>query len=440
MGVLIIEGVSKAFGIAELFTNVSFALERGDKVGLIGANGTGKTTLLRCILGFEEVDSGRVTPPVGETIGYVEQDTGLVMGTLGDELRAAFQDIIAYQDKMRHLEAAIAREADAATQAALMGDYAAVVEEFERQGGYAFETMIRRVTSGLGFTSDDLSRPITTFSGGQKTRIGLAKALVRQPDFLFLDEPTNHLDTAMIEWLEGFLRDYSGGVLIVSHDRYFLDRVVGRILELENGGVTEYRGNYSSYLIQKAEQLDSLQNAYEKQQAYIAKTESYIARFRAGIKSRQARGRQSQLSRLERLEAPVAIDRLNLGFNELEDSAERVAELVAVTGSYGTRTIFEKLSLLIRRGEAVALVGPNGAGKTTLLKLLTGELAPTAGRVKIGNRVKVGYFSQEHEGLNGRQRVVDEIINEFGFSEDRARNCLGAFLFPETKYLNWSAL
>jgi ATP-binding cassette subfamily F protein 3 len=310
-----------------------------------------------------------------------------------------------------------------------MRDYAATVEKFEQGGGYSYETMIRRVTSGLGFGSEDLLRPLATFSGGQKTRINLAKALVRQPDFLFLDEPTNHLDIAMVEWLEGFLRDFAGGVLVISHDRYFLDRVVGRVLELSGGSLTTYRGNYSSYLEQKAERLASLQNAYEKQQAYIAKTEEYISKYRAGIKSRQARGRQSQLSRLERLSLPDADDRLILAFNMAEGCAERVAELVAVTATYGSKTVFEKLSMLIRLGEGVALVGPNGAGKTTILKLLAGQLQPTAGRVKLGSRVQVGYFSQEHEGLNVRHRVLDEIMSEFGFSEERTRHYLGAFLF-----------
>lgn len=429
MGVLKVEGVSKAFGIEQLFSGISFELDRGDKVGLIGANGTGKTTLFRCMLGLEQADSGRVILPAGDSICYVEQDTALMEGTLEEELRSAFQDVIGYQEQMACLETAIAKEVEEQAQAILMKEYAKVVERFERGGGYSYETMIRRVASGLGFSTDDLARPVATFSGGQKTRISLAKALVRQPDFLFLDEPTNHLDIGMVEWLESFLKEYSGGVLIISHDRYFLDRVVGRVLELENKKITGFRGNYSSYLNQKIERVASQQNAYDKQQAYIAKTEAYIDRFRAGIKSRQARGRQSQLSRLERLESPEVADRVNMTFTMLEGCAERVAELVAVSAAYGENILFEQLSLLIRKGEGLALVGPNGAGKTTILKLLTGELEPRAGRIKIGNRVQVGYFSQEHEGLNSKQRVIDEITNEFGFSEERARNCLGALLF-----------
>ncbi|MDR3560108.1 MAG: ABC-F family ATP-binding cassette domain-containing protein [Negativicutes bacterium] len=429
MGVIRVEGLAKAFGMEQIFFDVNFDLARGEKVGLIGANGTGKTTLLRSLLGQVPADTGRVSLPPGETIGYVEQGSDLSGGTLGEELRLAYQDVIACQDTMRLLETAIANEKNTVSQAALMKEYAGAIERFEQGGGYAYETMIRRVVSGLGFSDGDLSRGVATFSGGQKTRIILAKALVRRPDFLFLDEPTNHLDIAMVEWLEDFLRDYTGGVLVISHDRYFLDQVVGRVLELEGGALTGYRGNYSRFLEQKAERLASQERAYEKQQAYIAKTEAYIDRYRAGIKSKQARGRESQLSRLERLEAPEKSDTLNLAFPMQEGCAERVAELLQVTASYGSKVIFANGSLLIRRGEGVALVGPNGAGKTTLLKLLAGELQPKAGWVKMGNRVKVGYFAQEHEGLNPRRQVLDEVMADTGLGEERARNYLGAFLF-----------
>lgn len=423
------DGLAKYFGAEQLFTGVGFELKRGEKAGLIGANGTGKTTLFRCILGLEQVDSGQVILPVGETVGYVKQDSSLGDGTLYEELCSAYSDVIGWQQDMRRLEDNIACEKDESALAGLMREYANLVERFERGGGYAYESIVRRVASGLGFSGDDLNRSIATFSGGQKTRINLAKALVRQPDFLFLDEPTNHLDIAMVEWLEDYLRDYTGGVLVISHDRFFLDRVVGRVLELEVGTLNSYRGNYSEYLVQKALRLESQRSAYDKQQAYIAKTEAFINRYRAGIKSRQARGRQSQLDRIERLVAPVEAERLDLAFSAVAECAERVAELVGVTAAYGERKVFDKQSLLIRCGEGVALVGPNGAGKTTILKLLAGILQPAGGSVKIGSRVKVGYFAQEHEGLNPRARVLDEIMNDFGFGEERARSLLGAFLF-----------
>lgn len=430
MGVLRVDRLSKAFGVETLFKEVSFELRRGEKAGLIGGNGAGKTTLLRCLLGREKADDGSVLLPPGETISYVEQDAQLGEGTLYEELCSAYQEVIAWQADLRRLEQDIAAEQDGAVQETLMATYSRTLERFEQGGGYEYESRVRRVAFGLGFTEEDFSRPLTTFSGGQKTRIFLARALIRQPDFLFLDEPTNHLDIGMVEWLEDYLTSYGGGVLIISHDRYFLDRVVDRIFELEHQTVTVYKANYTGYLAQKAERTASLAGAYAKQQAHIARTEEYIRRYKAGIKAKQARGRQSQLDRLERIILPGHEARFDyFAFNPPAECGERVAELLEATAAYGSRVVFEKVSLLIRRGDGVALVGPNGAGKTTLLKLLTGELPAAGGRVKLGSRVKIGYFSQEHEGLNPLNRVLDEIMLEYGLSEERARHYLGAFLF-----------
>lgn len=430
MGVLRVESLTKAFGVETLFSDVSFELRRGDKVGLIGANGTGKTTLIRCLLGFQKADSGQVSLPDGETIGYVEQDAGTGCHTFYQELAGAYSDVLNWQQEMRRFENAISNEKDESVQADLLAQYAKVVDKFERGGGYEYENNIRRVAFGLGFTAEDFDRTLDSFSGGQKTRICLARALLRQPDFLFLDEPTNHLDVGMVEWLEEFLKSYSGGVIIISHDRYFLDKVVSRILELENGKLISYNGNYSQYVVQKEERLAALTSAFEKQQTFIAKTQEFIDRYRAGVKSKQARGREKRLARLERIVLPPEISRFDyFGFNPPSECAERVAELDNATAAYGDKVIFQEVSLLVRRGDGVALVGPNGAGKTTLLKLLTGDLDPVAGRVKIGSRVKIGYFSQEHEGLNKNNRILDELNQDFGLSEERSRHYLGAFLF-----------
>ena len=421
-----VNDLSKAFGIEELFHGVSFDLAKGDRIGLVGANGAGKTTLLRCIMGQVEHDAGSVQRDASDTIGYVEQQADLGAGPLFDVLHHAFDDIAALAREKQALERTIGQAADEAT----MDRYGKVVERFERAGGYDYESRIRRVAYGLGFTEEDLAKEARLFSGGQKTRICLAKALLREPDFLFLDEPTNHLDIRMIEWLEDFLSGFSGGVLMISHDRFFLDRTATRILDLDGKTVTGYEGNYTAFQRQKAERSQALRSAYEKQQEKIRQTEEYIRRYRAGIKAKQARGRQSQLNRMERIVLPPKAATFDyFAFHRPPECAQRVAELEDVSLSFGDHAIFSHVNLLIRRGDGVALIGPNGTGKTTLLRVLLGELESATGQVKIGSRVKVGYFSQEHEGLDRENTVLGEIADTFGLGEEQARSYLGAFLF-----------
>ena len=426
MGILKVVNLKKAFGIDELFHDVTFEVRGSDKVGLVGANGAGKTTLMRIILGAEEADGGMVQLDTAETIGYVEQQADFGEGTLYDEFLRAFEDIIELGQRKRQLEKKIAQAADEE----LLDTYGKVVERFEQLNGYEFESRIKRVAYGLGFSDEDLEKNVQHFSGGQKTRICLAKALLREPDFLFLDEPTNHLDIQMIEWLEGFLRTYRGGVLLISHDRYFLDKVATRIVELDNHTAVSYEGNYTYFMRVKTARREALKSAYEKQQEHIKKTEEYIRKYKAGIKSKQARGRQSQLNRLERIVLPPEAASFNyFAFHKPPECAQRVAELEEVSFGYGAEPVFRDVSLLIRNGDGVALVGPNGAGKTTLLKILVGELEASQGRIKIGSRVKIGYFSQQHEGLHMDMTVLDEIIYTYGVDEEQARRYLGAFLF-----------
>ncbi len=425
-----VKHLKKSFGTLELFDDVSFRIDKSEHVGFVGANGAGKTTLLRCILGDEEYDGGSVHFGRGASVGYLSQHAILSRPTLYDEFKTAFEDIEALADKKRRLESLISKND---SDEALMDEYSRVVERYEHISGYDYEARLRRVAFGLGFDDEDLKRDITHLSGGQKTRVALAKALLREPDILLLDEPTNHLDITMIEWLENFLLGYRGAVLLISHDRFFLDRVATKILALENGTVTKYDGNYSYYLKVSVARRAALASAYEKQQEHIRETEEYIRRYKAGIKSKQARGRQSQLNRLKRIVLPPEKATFNyFAFSPPSECAERVAECEDVTMTFagnGGHTIFKNLNLLIHRGDGVAVVGPNGAGKTTLLRLIIGELAPTEGRVKIGNRVKIGYFSQHHEGLHMERTLLDEILYEYGCDEASARNYLGAFLF-----------
>ena len=427
MGSLKVIGLEKAYGIRTLFSNVNFEVMRGDKVGLVGANGTGKTTLMRILLGREENDGGQVVMDRADTVGYVEQQASFTHDTLYEELRSAFTDLLALRAEKERMEEEIAAGRAGVEELAAYGN---LVTRFEAMDGYDFESRIRRVAFGLGFSEADLTKDVRHFSGGQTTRICLAKALLREPDFLFLDEPTNHLDIGMIEWLEKFLQSYRGGVLLISHDRYFLDRVATRILELDHAEVTAYTGNYTHYMRVKNDRRAALQSAYEKQQAQIKKTEEYIARYKAGIKAKQARGRQSQLNRLERIVLPPEAARFKyFAFAKPTECAQRVAELEDITFAYpGGQRVLDRISLLIRKGDGVALIGENGVGKTTLLQILVGELEAT-GRLKIGSRVKIGYFSQQHEGLDPSKIILDEICYTYGLDEETARNYLGAFLF-----------
>ena len=420
-------GLGKSFGVRQVFSNVSFEIKEGDRIALVGPNGAGKSTLLKCILGIEELDEGQVVMSPVASIGYLQQDVNLGDASLAEEIETAWEDVHALENKLQELTTYL--ETHEASESDLQRlDY--LQNRLEWLGGYDYEQKTKRIVYGLGFTDEDLYKPANAFSGGQKTRINLAKALVRSPDFLFLDEPTNHLDMEMLEWLEGYLSSYRGGILIVSHDRYFMDRIVTGVVELDHHKATTYRGNYSRYVAQREERLKADTIAYEKQQEYINKTEEYIDKYRAGIKSKMARGRQSQLNRLERLEAPETSHSLDFKFPPAAMSADKVLVLDHVSIGYKTdNPIIDDVSVVVRRGESVALIGPNGAGKSTMVKAIVGELFPTEGHIDIGNRVQVGYFSQEHEELHDRWQVVDEIINNYNFTEDKARNVLGSFLF-----------
>lgn len=420
-------GLGKSFGVRQVFSNVSFEIKEGDRIALVGPNGAGKSTLLKCILGIEELDEGQVVMSPVASIGYLQQDVNLGDASLAEEIETAWEDVHALENKLQELTTYL--ETHEASESDLQRlDY--LQNRLEWLGGYDYEQKTKRIVYGLGFTDEDLYKPANAFSGGQKTRINLAKALVRRPDFLFLDEPTNHLDMEMLEWLEGYLSSYRGGILIVSHDRYFMDRIVTGVVELDHHKATTYRGNYSRYLAQREERLKADTIAYEKQQEYIKKTEEYIDKYRAGIKSKMARGRQSQLNRLERLEAPETSHSLDFKFPPAAMSADKVLVLDHVSIGYKTDVpIIDDVSMVVRRGESVALIGPNGAGKSTMVKAIVGELFPTEGHIDIGNRVQVGYFSQEHEELHDRWQVVDEIINNYNFTEEKARNVLGSFLF-----------
>lgn len=426
MAVLKISGLSKSFGIKTVFENVSFEVRSGERIGLVGANGAGKTTLLKCIMGAEEAEKGSVKASDGAIIGYLRQDFNYTSHTIREKMEDAWKDVLYYKDRMETL----ARELESSkSDEKLVEAYGRAEARFEFLGGYDYESTTRKILTGLGFSDDDWDRDIHSFSGGQKVRINLAAAFVRHPDFLLLDEPTNHLDMGMLEWLEEYLRSYKGGILMISHDRYFLDGAATGIIDLENHHIRSFRGGYTRYMETKENQDRAYEKAYEKQQEHIKETEEYIRRYKAGIKAKQARGRQSQLNRLVRLEKPVHQASLRFHFDSPQECADKVLDVLRVEGSYGSHILFKDLTIHIKKGETVGLIGPNGAGKTTILKMITGEKKPDTGFIQLGNNVKMGYYSQEQERLHPKLTVLDEVRDTFNFGEKEARNILGMFLF-----------
>lgn len=432
MLLLQVNNIGKAFGAVSIFRDISFQLGTGEKMGVVGANGAGKTTLFRCLMGVDAPDTGEIKITEGIRVGYLRQNEEWdTTGSIRDELRDAFSDVLKIKEDINRLADKMSdKTLDQQQMEHVMKEYGKLVDYYERCDGYNIDFQIRRVANGLGFGENDEHREIGTLSGGERTRLALAKLLLRKPDLLLLDEPTNHLDMKMIEWLEGFLSEFAGGVIVISHDRYFLDHLTTKILSLEHGSGMVYSGNYSQFILLRDEQQEAAQKAFDKQQKWIEKTEDYIDKYRAGIKSKQARGRQSQLSRLQRLARPEESKVLEeIVFEAPAISGERVLDLKDVRLAYGERTILKNINLTIRRGEGVALVGPNGAGKTSLLKIITGGIELNQGVVRLGAKVRIGYFSQHHENLTINNRVLDEIMLEFGFTENVSRKYLAVFLF-----------
>ena len=425
---LVVDNVAKAFGINEIFKNVSFMVEQGEHLGLVGVNGSGKTTLLRCLLNPDYVDSGVIKFEPGTSVGYVQQGFTDIAGTIWQFMMNSCPEVLNLRDKLQQLEEASA-DLDGAELEEVLEEYARVTKRYEHIDGYNLEARIKRVLIGLGYKEDWWEKDATTLSGGQKTRLMLAAALVRNPDFMILDEPTNHLDILMTQWLEGYLKEFRGGLIVVSHDRAFLDNVATRILEMEGGKLQSFKGNYTKYLEQKAIQTQTLEAAYNAQQEYIARTEAYIRRFKAGIKSKMARGRQSQLDRLERIDAPVYNEEFELRLPPAAECADRVLIMEDLTIGYGDNVLAKGINLTLRRGEKAALLGANGTGKTTLLKTILGEVDPLKGKAKIGNRVQIGYFSQTYERLNPKQTLLENFVIEYGFTEEHTRSMLGGMLF-----------
>jgi ATP-binding cassette subfamily F protein 3 len=428
MSILTASNLAKSYGPQDVFEGVSLEIPKGAKIALVGPNGSGKTTLLRILAGLESPTAGEVHRARSLGIAYLPQQADFQgAGTLWEAMLEAFADLRAQAVELRRLEAAMA---DPVTREEALERYGEAQEAFELAGGYTYEQRIGQVLAGLGFAEDDFQRPIAQLSGGQKTRALLARLLLEEPDLLLLDEPTNHLDLAGVEWLEGYLDAWAGAVVVVAHDRAFLDAVVDRVWDLAWGGLAQYRGNYSAYAVQKAERQALQQAQYERQQAFIERTEEFIRRNMAGQRTRQAQGRQKRLEQVERIEQPHAYRPLSLDLGETQRSGDLVLGFYdLVVGYEPADPLFTVDEFELRRGQCVALLGPNGSGKTTLLRTLLGEVNPLAGRVRIGASVQVGYFAQGHADLDPQKTALETILDAREMAVGEARNLLGRYRF-----------
>jgi ATP-binding cassette, subfamily F, member 3 len=437
-----ISNLKKSYGGHEVLKGVSFEVGDRDRVALVGANGAGKSSLLKIIAGEVAADEGTVALQGVATseLAYLPQDAGVRSGrSLWDELLSSFPELQEAQVELNALELAIGEAAttgDDDLLQTLIERQATLFERFERMGGYSVEAEIATVLAGLGFSSSDRDKPTEAFSGGWQMRIALAKLLVRKPGVLLLDEPTNHLDLAACEWLEGYLAEYPGMIVVVSHDRYFLDRVTGRTLDLDDGVATDYRGNYTFYLAEAAQRRAEQQAAYDRQQKYIARQLAFINATKANAaRSALAKSRERALAKLERVSAPRPEHaRITLKLASGKRSPERVLTAEAVAKSFDGKEVLGGLSLAIERGDRIALVGPNGAGKSTLLRLLAGIDKPDTGKIVLAEDVAVGYYAQDQsQTLDESRSVVDEVLAHApsGWGVEAVRGLLARFLFTQ---------
>ena len=428
MSILTASNLAKSYGPQDVFDSVSFEVPHGAKIALVGPNGSGKTTLLHLIAGLEAPTTGVVHRAKGLYIAYLPQQADFSAdGTLWEAMERVFADLQEQADKLHHLEAAMA---DPATRAEALQRYSQALEAFELAGGYTYEQRIEQVLSGLGFAEDDFRRPVVHLSGGQKTRALLARLLLEEPDLLLLDEPTNHLDLVGIEWLENYLNAWKGAVVVVAHDRAFLDAIVERVWEMAWGRLERYRGNYSAYVIQKAERVALQQAEYERQQQFVERTEEFIRRNISGQRTRQAQGRQKRLERIERIEQPRDYRPMSFTLGDVARSGDLVVGLYDLTVGYVPAVpLFTAKEFELRRGQRVALLGPNGSGKTTLVRTVLGQVSPLAGHVRVGASVYLGYFPQGHTDLDPEKTALDTILDAGDLKISQARDWLGRYRF-----------
>ena len=432
--VLACQNISKAYGVNEILNHINFHIEAKEKLAIVGINGAGKSTLLKIIMNEEEADEGQVVIGKDITVGYLAQHQNSYYDkTIYEELLSVKQNVIDLQEQIRQLEQDMKHLEGAELEDALER-YTRMNHTFEMQDGYSFESQITGILKGLGFEESEFNRPVSELSGGQKTRVSLGRLLLSRPDIILLDEPTNHLDLNSIAWLEGYLRSYDGAVIIVSHDRYFLDKIVTKVVEIENTQATIYHGNYSYYAKKREEVRLSKYRAYMNQQAEIRHQEEVIAKlkqFNREKSIKRAESREKMLDKIERLDKPQEIhDEMRLTLTPDVESGNDVLLVEGLAKSFDGKSIFSNVNMDIKRGERVALIGNNGTGKTTILKIINQLLSKDSGKVVLGAQVHIGYYDQEHQVLHPDKTIFDELQDTYPqMNNTRVRNVLAAFLF-----------
>ena len=432
--ILSCQGISKSFGEKVILEDASFHIEEREKAALIGNNGAGKTTLLRIIMEEIHADAGQVVLAKDKRIGYLAQYQD-VQGHLSvyEELLSTKQYIIDMEERLRAMEVQM-KNASGEELDRLMNSYTRLTHEFELENGYAYKSELMGVLNGLGFTEEDFTKQVATLSGGQKTRVALGKLLISKPDILLLDEPTNHLDMESIAWLETYLLNYPGAVFIVSHDRYFLDKVVTKVIEIDAGQVRMYAGNYSAYAEKKAQLRDAQYKAYLNQQREIKHQEAVIVKLKSFNREKsikRAESREKMLNKIQRIDKPIEVQsQMRLSLEPRVVSGNDVLTVEDLAKSFPQQKLFSNISFQIKRGERVALIGNNGTGKTTMLKILNGLLDADAGSFSLGAKVQIGYYDQEHHVLHAEKTIFEEISDTYPtLTETQIRNMLAAFLF-----------
>ncbi|MDP4181549.1 MAG: ABC-F type ribosomal protection protein [Bacillota bacterium] len=424
-----------SYGINEILKDVSFSVQDGDKVGIVGVNGAGKSTLLNILCGELQCDSGAINISKTYKIGYLHQNTGLDSdSSLLDEMLSVYEDLINKENRLKELEIEISKHVSEEQTAQLMKEYSRLSDEYSLSGGYEYRSKVKGVLRGLGFSENEFDKKVHILSGGQKTRLALAKLLLSEPDIMLLDEPTNHLDIESITWLENFLKNFRKSVLIVSHDRYFLDSVTTKTLELENNHSKLYNCNYTQFLKQKAADREIQQRHFENQRREIEKMEAFITQQKQWNRERNiiaAESRQKAIDRMEKVSKPTDLpDKIKIKFRKSMISGNDVLFVEGLTKSYPGRNLFSNVTFNLKKDERVFLLGPNGCGKSTLMKILIGKLQSDSGAVEYGHKVKVGYYDQELQDLDESKTILDELLDSNDdLTLTQVRTLLSSFLF-----------